>query len=298
MSFPIDTTMSAGLAVSQIAVGMRVGVFCDLSNIYQNGGQRMRYDVLRQYAQQYGDVLRLNAYLSYDAERGERDRVYRDKALGFQDALREMGWQVICKNVKWYDNDDGARVGKANADVDLAVDILTSAANLDMIIILTGDGDFVRPIQVVRDMGRRVEGIGLDNVSGDLKRAVDSYVSGFIIPNLVPLNKCAEEETSCSMPTPWGAIGSYVRGVCTFHHPKESYGFFSFMPHMSRDHWLSDPRMPGSPFVSAFFHDSALPAGVNPRMLTKRSVFEFQIENSDRENTFSAKNIRLVTSKS
>jgi uncharacterized LabA/DUF88 family protein len=297
MSFPIDMSMSTGVAVSPIAVGMRVGVFCDLSNIYQNGGVGMRYDVLRQYAQLYGDVLRLNAYLSYDAERGERDRVYRDKALGFQDALREMGWQVICKNVKWYDN-DGARVGKANADVDLAVDILTSAANLDMIIVLTGDGDFVRPIQVVRDMGRRVEGIGLDNVSGDLKRAVDSYVSGFIIPNLVPLNKNADDESPCGPQPVWGAIGSYVRGVCTFHHPKESYGFFSFLPRLSRDHWLSDPRTPGSPFVSAFFHDSVLPAGVNSHSLTKRSVFEFQIERSDRENTFNAKNIRLVTSKS
>jgi uncharacterized LabA/DUF88 family protein len=45
---------------------------------------------------------------------------------------------------------NGGRVGNTNSDIDLVVDILTSAVNLDMIIIMTGDGDFVRPIQVVR----------------------------------------------------------------------------------------------------------------------------------------------------
>ncbi len=296
MSFPIYMP-NTDTGIAQAMVGMRVGVFCDLSNIYQNGGARMRYDVLRQYAQMYGDVLRLNAYLSYDAERAERDATYKSKALGFQDTLREMGWQVITKEVKWYDQEGGGRVGKANADVDLAVDLLTSASNLDMIIICSGDGDFVRPIQVVRDMGRRVEGIGLDNVSGDLKRNVDSYVSGFILPNLIPIARCSDDEAGS--PSSWGASGSYVRGVCTFHHHKENYGFFSFLPRLSRDHWLSDPRTPGSPFASAFFHDSALPAGVNGHNLTKRSVFELQIEpSSERNGTFCAKNIRLVTSKS
>ena len=294
---PETMTLPAGVAVAPIAVGMRVGVFCDLSNIYQNGGQRLRYDVLRQYAQLYGDVLRLNAYLSYDADRAEQDRPYREKALGFQEALREMGWQVIQKEVKWYQQENGSKIGKANADVDMAVDILTSAANLDMVIIVTGDGDFVRPIQVVRDMGRRVEGIGLDNVSGDLKRAVDSYVSGFILPNLVPINGkgCPDEQGPGAY---WGEYGSYVRGVCNFHHPKDSYGFLNFLPRLSRDHWLSDPRTPGSPFASAFFHDSNLPEGVCGRNLSKRSVFEFQLEHSDRDNSFIAKNIRLVTAKS
>jgi hypothetical protein len=30
--------------------GFKVGVFIDVANIYMNGGQRMQYDVLREFA--------------------------------------------------------------------------------------------------------------------------------------------------------------------------------------------------------------------------------------------------------
>jgi hypothetical protein len=61
---------------------------------------------------------------------------------------------------------------------------------------------------------------------------------------------------------------------------------------------MNDPRIPGSPFALAFFHDSILPSGINGRNLTQRCVFEFQVEQSDRESAFNAKNISLVTNKS
>lgn len=45
----------------------KVGVYVDAANISRNGGQRMQYDVLREFAcRDHAEPLRLNVYLSYD----------------------------------------------------------------------------------------------------------------------------------------------------------------------------------------------------------------------------------------
>ena len=50
----------------------KVGVYVDAANISRNGGQRMQYDVLREFAcRDYAEPLRLNVYLSYDEERAD-----------------------------------------------------------------------------------------------------------------------------------------------------------------------------------------------------------------------------------
>lgn len=78
----------------------------------------------------------------------ETNTVYRDKARAYQSALREIGYKVIEKRVKWFQDEAGNRYGKANADLDMAVDaVLLQSENLDRVLLVTGDGDFV---QVVR----------------------------------------------------------------------------------------------------------------------------------------------------
>ncbi|HNS39473.1 MAG TPA: NYN domain-containing protein, partial [Promineifilum sp.] len=55
----------------------RIGVYVDTANMYRNGGFRMRYDVLREFACRDGaDPVRLNAYVSFDADRARTDSVY------------------------------------------------------------------------------------------------------------------------------------------------------------------------------------------------------------------------------
>lgn len=267
----------------------KVGVFVDVSNVYSNGGQKMRFDVLRQYAQLRGVIQRLNAYVSYDAERARSDRDYADKTTGFHDVLRDLGFHTTVQEVKWYyDPESDKRYGKANADMTMAVDLILQARNLDLAILVTGDGDFAKPMQAARDMGCRVEVIAFDNASQSLRKEADAFISGFLIPELVPTNR---------RETPWGTVGSTVRGVCYYHQTDESYGFFAFLEKLSPLTWLTDPRNPDSPFRAVFFHDSALPPEVNPRNLpSRRIVFEFEIGQSDRG--VNAENIRLVSSKS
>jgi uncharacterized LabA/DUF88 family protein/cold shock CspA family protein len=263
-------------------------VFVDSSNIFLNGGQKMRYDVLRSYAQVFGSVQRLNAYISYDAERGEDDPEYRNRAIAFQEALRAMGVHITIKTVRWMlDSETGRRFGKANADIELVVDAISQSNHLDHVILVTGDGDFVRAVRYIRDLGCRVEVIGFDNVSTDLKMEVDGFTSGYLIPELLPTNPRNKL---------WGSVGSTVRGVCYYHQPDESYGFLSFLGQLSPLAWQSDPRMPDSPYKAVFFHDSNLPEGVLQQMLPNRwVVFEFEVGQNERGLT--AENMRLVGNK-
>ena len=248
----------------------------------------MRFDVLRQYAQTRGIIQRLNAYVSYDAERSRTDRDYAERATGFHDVLRDLGFHTTVQEVKWYtDPDSERRYGKANTDMTMAVDLILQARNLDLAILVTGDGDFVKPMQAARDMGSRVEIISFDNSSQALRKQADAFISGYLIPELVPTNR---------RETPWGTLGSTVRGLCYYHQPDESYGFFSFLERLSPLTWLTDPRNPDSPYKAVFFHDSALPPEVNPRNLpSRRMIFEFEIGQSERG--FVAENTRLMGSR-
>jgi len=55
-----------------------------------------------------------------------------------------VGYKVIEKRVKWFVDEAGNRYGKANADLDMAVDVLLQSENLDRVLLITGDGDFVQ----------------------------------------------------------------------------------------------------------------------------------------------------------
>ena len=158
-------------------------MYVDTENITRNGGRGLRYDVLREFACRGGaDAQRLNSYTSVDEDRAAAEDVYGRNVRNFHEALRDFGYKVIVKPVKWYVNEDGKRFGKANSDLDMAVDVLLEARNIDRVLLATGDGDFAKVARALQNMGCRVEVVAFDNVSGDLRREADLFVSGYLIP--------------------------------------------------------------------------------------------------------------------
>lgn len=268
---------------------MRVGIYVDAANLMRNGGYGMRYDVLREFAcRGEAEAIRLNAYVTIDAERAEGDADYRHKQVQYFSSLRDFGYKVIEKVVRWYKDEEGNRVGKANADLEMAVDALLQSANLDRVLLATGDGDFVQVVRALQNRGCRVEVVAFDHVSGDLRREADLFYSGYLVPNLVPTSSRERKE--------WGQVGSRVRGLC-YKHMDEGYGFLRFLKHVSAGLWITDSRQPGSPYDSVFFHDSQLPVEVDPGHLpSRRLVFEFDLEVSERREGqgFQARNLTLV----
>ncbi len=271
---------------------LKVGVFVDVANIYMNGGQRMQYDVLREFAcRDSSEAIRLNAYVTYDVERAEDDEEYRKGAQNFHGALRDLGYKVIVKEIHWYTDTNGIRVAKANADLDMAVDALTQSDYLDRVLIASGDGDFVQVVRALQNKGCRVEVVGLDNVSSRLKNEADFFISGYLIPNLIPVDYGGKYET----PPEWGELGSRVRGWC-YWHSDQGYGFFRFLKAISPNLWITDTRDPESPYGTVFFHDSGLPSSVNPIALPNRNmIFEFELAKSEKGAGVQAIEIELIT---
>ncbi len=272
----------------------KVGVYVDVANIYNNGGQRMQYDVLREFACRDGaEPVRLNAYVTYDAYRADRDEDYRKGSANFHSALRDLGYKVIVKEIRWYEDESGNRIGKANADLDLAVDALLQSENLDRVLIGSGDGDFVQVVRALQNRGCRVEIIGLDNVSSQLKQEADMFMSGYLIPGLIPVKYSKQQYEQ--PPATWGEMGSRVRGWC-YWHSEQGYGFMRFLQQVSPALWITDTRHPKSPYMTAFFHDSNLPSSVNPNALPSRNYFfEFELAKSERGAGIQAMEIELAS---
>jgi hypothetical protein len=198
---------------------------------------------------------------------------------------------VIQKNIKWYTDETGKRYGKANADLDMAVDALLQSENLERVVLATGDGDFVQVVRALQNFGCRVEVVAFDNVASDLRREADLFVSGYLIPNLLLLKGYD------SLPV-WGESGSRVRGYCYYYDEQKSYGFLRYMKHISEALWITDSRNPNSPYGTAFFHLQDLPSSFNTQYLPGRNlIFEFGLiapeGNSDRHPK--AVNMNLIT---
>jgi uncharacterized LabA/DUF88 family protein/cold shock CspA family protein len=269
----------------------KVGVYVDVSNVAMNGGYGMHYDVLREFAcRSNGTAMRLNAYVPYDEERARKDQEYYRKSNNFQSLLRDFGYKVIVKQVRWFVDEDGHRYSKSNADLDMAVDTLLQSEKLDYVIMVTGDGDFVQVVRALQNKGCRVEVIGFKNVANILKKEADSYVSGYLIPELLPIEDNAENDSK-----KWGIEGSKVRGVCYSFHQDKGFGFMRFIRSLGDGLWITDSRKQESPYKTAFFHKSNIVDNLDLNLLPNRDIiFEFELTTSDKG--LSATNVKLIHS--
>jgi len=270
---------------------IKVGVFVDAENIRYNGGYQMRYDVLRRFAaRDGGKLLRLNTYITYDQERAREDTEYAERSRSFQQMVREFGWKITTKIVRRYVDEEGNVTTKANADLDMAVDAMLQADNLDQILLVTGDGDFLQVVTALQNRGCRVELLGFKNVSAQLRRQVDGFYSGFLIPDLLPFSYEPRNQ--------WGAAGSCVRGVCTKWFMDKGFGFLRFIKNncQSPDLWVTDPREPDSPYNSAFCHVHELADDVTQEdLLNRETIVEFYLKESEqKDDSLVATNVRMV----
>lgn len=193
---------------------LKAGIFLDMENLKLNGGYSMRLDAIRDLVAAQGvTVLRANAYLAVDSRREQEDFDYQQRQQKYRDTVRMAGFHIVEKEVKRYKNEDGSFNVKANSDLDMAVDAILQAENLDYILIGSGDGDFCRLVRALQNKGKRVDALAFDNVSGELKREVDYYFPGSVIPNLLP--------------SPDGGDEGRLRGLLENVNVEKGFGFVS-----------------------------------------------------------------------
>ena len=270
----------------------RVGVYVDASNIGMNGGHGMRYDVLRELAcRAGGEAQRLNAYLVYDERRARESPEYSAKSLSYQAALRDQGFRITVKKVQHYTDEEGVETSKANADLDMAVDALTESERLDTVLLATGDGDFVKVVRALQSKGCRVEVLGFDNVSRELRESADQFVNGYLIPQLLPIRDAGAGMGAPQAPS-WGQVGSRVRGVCTRFSQEEGYGFLAYWPALPDAQVLGAGETKPAYFKSGYLQDSAAAA----RLPSRGVVLEFDLAPPVKQDgAFEGRRIRVVS---
>ena len=133
------------------ATKTRVGIFVDAANMLCNGGGRMQYGILRDFACRDGaEAVRLNVYVSYDSERACQDPAYRSRNGAFHARLRDQGFKINTVPVKWRQLEN-ARIPQANADADMVADAMLLCETLDRVMLATGAGDFAQLVQILQD---------------------------------------------------------------------------------------------------------------------------------------------------
>ena len=70
-----------------------------------------------------------------------------DQQTRFQDALKHIGFNVKLK--PFIQRSDGT--AKGDWDVGITIDVMNTAASVDEVILLSGDGDFDLLLKAIRD---------------------------------------------------------------------------------------------------------------------------------------------------
>lgn len=163
----------------------KVGVFIDLCNIgisflrnFQS--KRLSFTKIMDVALDKRYPACLNVYDAI-SHRNDEVNIHIIQGKGrFHEVLEEMGFDVKVKEVKSYPNPDGTSKSKADWDMGMAVDILESAEDmdLDVVVIVSGDGDFVPLVGYLkRRFSLRVECMAVrDSLSPELASSVDRCV--------------------------------------------------------------------------------------------------------------------------
>jgi uncharacterized LabA/DUF88 family protein len=82
------------------------------------------------------------------------------------------GFRIVSKEIKRL---PGGEI-KANFDVELAIDVLSMADRLDVVVLITGDGDFTYLVERLQARGLRVEVSAFPrNTSRNLRLAADEF---------------------------------------------------------------------------------------------------------------------------
>ncbi len=157
----------------------RVGVFIDAQNLYHSAKNlhqgRVNFGEVLATAVGERQLVRAIAYV-ITTESGEESN--------FFDALNKVGIETKTKDLQIFSS--GSK--KADWDVGLAIDAVKLADKLDVVVLASGDGDFVPLVEYLKMNGCQVEVITFGkSASGKLKEAADDFVDLDEKPNLYVL---------------------------------------------------------------------------------------------------------------
>jgi uncharacterized LabA/DUF88 family protein len=156
----------------------RLALFIDGSNLYA-AAKALQFDIdyklLRHEFMQRGKLLRAAYYTALL----EDDDYSPIRPL--VDWLHYNGFTMVTKPAKEFTDSQGRRKIKGNMDIELTVDAMETAANVDHIVLFSGDGDFKPLVEALQRKGCRVSVVSTIRsqppmIADDLRRQADNFI--------------------------------------------------------------------------------------------------------------------------
>lgn len=146
----------------------RVGLFVDVQNMYYSAknlyGKKVNFGELMKIGTNNRSLVRAIAYVI---------RADVEQESNFFDALQKQGYEVKAKDLQVFFG--GAK--KGDWDVGIAMDVMRTAAKLDTIVLVSGDGDFKDLLEHVKSLGCRAEILAFGKTaSSRIIEQADRYV--------------------------------------------------------------------------------------------------------------------------
>jgi len=148
----------------------RVGVLVDIQNLYYSAkvlyGKKANFKNILLEAVAGRKLIRAVAYGIRTTEGLEEK---------FFDAIGKQGFEVKTKDLQIFPG--GAK--KGDWDVGIAVDAIKLSKGLDVVILVSGDGDYIPVVEYIQnDTGCRVEGMAfLESTSNKLVEKLDDFTN-------------------------------------------------------------------------------------------------------------------------
>lgn len=161
----------------------RVGIFIDIQNLYHSSKNlfqaRVNYKELIKKLIAGRKVIRTIGYV-----------VKTETTLGessFFEALEKSGVELRMKDIQVF----ASGMKKADWDIGMAVDAIRMANSLDVVVLVTGDGDFVPAVEYLKwGLGKIVEVAAFGrSASARLKESADEFINLDEMPEVILKNK-------------------------------------------------------------------------------------------------------------
>lgn len=146
----------------------RVGIFVDVQNMFYSA--KSLYQSKIDYSKLLERILqdrRLVRAIAYVVQKPDVDQ------SSFLEALRRSGYEV--KKKELVVRDDGSSKGDWNMGI--ALDAIALSSKLDTVILVSGVGDFVPLVDMLKSRGCRTEVVSFDEcTSNELIRCCDQFI--------------------------------------------------------------------------------------------------------------------------
>lgn len=149
-------------------INQRVGVFVDVANMYHSAKNLYQANVnfakILEEAVANRQLIRAIAYVIRSKSKEEQT---------FFEALDRQGFEVKMKDLQIFPGG----IKKADWDVGIAIDMIKMSGMLDVLVLVSGDGDYVPAIEYIQYHGRLVEVMAFsETASVKLMEVADEFI--------------------------------------------------------------------------------------------------------------------------